>query len=134
MPTTRSFILKSTPISHTLPYPNKRVCDAHTLLGACAALHTLDPLPSLPLFGGTETASSAMAQSDLELEMTVPTPEEIDAAIASIIANVADERGSPDDLWWAYAYDPQGEMKGIGTGWTPAEARALAWISLTINS
>jgi hypothetical protein len=62
--------------------------------------------------------------------MTVPTSEEIDAAIASIIANVPDERGAPDDLWWAYAYDPQGEIKGIGTGWTPAEARALAWISV----
>jgi hypothetical protein len=66
-----------------------------------------------------------MAQSDLELEMTVPTPEEIDAAIASIIANVPDERGAPDDLWWAYAYDPElvWFVKGAALGADPRFSR-----------
>jgi hypothetical protein len=61
----------------------------------------------------------------------VPTPEEIEAAIASIIEFwPLEARRDADELWWAYAYDPQGKMQGIGTGWTPAEARALAWFSV----
>jgi hypothetical protein len=61
--------------------------------------------------------------------MTVPTPDETNAAIVSI-NTTCPAIGTTNDLWWAYAYDPQGELQGIGTGWTPAEARALAWISV----
>jgi hypothetical protein len=67
-----------------------------------------------------------------EVMGAVPAPDEIEAAIASIAdpQRPPEIRRKPDELWWAYAYDPQGELQGIGTGWTPAEARALAWISV----
>jgi len=62
---------------------------------------------------------------------TMPTPDEINAVIEDIIA--ADVAQVPDntrlaDLWTGEAFDPQGELEGIGYGWTPAEATAGAWI------
>jgi hypothetical protein len=68
--------------------------------------------------------------ANLDLKMTVPTPDEIETAIDSINARSPNDWGDVDDLWWAYAYDPQGKLQGVGTGWTLAEARALAWISV----
>jgi hypothetical protein len=58
--------------------------------------------------------------------MTIPTPADIDAAIASL------KRGDTskwEDMWEAVAYDAQGEFVCVGYGYTPAEARALAWIT-----
>jgi hypothetical protein len=47
--------------------------------------------------------------------------------IAAEAAQVSDDT-SLDDLWEARAYDPQGELQGIGYGYTAAEACAGAWI------
>ena len=62
--------------------------------------------------------------------MNKPTPDEIEAAIAEMVAPC-----SPDDpdapytpLWWIHAYDPEGNQRGIGTDVTLARARAAAWI------
>jgi hypothetical protein len=63
----------------------------------------------------------------LEVEMTAPTPDEIDDVIADMLSYVPGDNNF-DDLWEALAYDPQGELQGIGYGYTPAEARAVAWI------
>lgn len=63
---------------------------------------------------------------------TVPTPNEIDAVAFDLIA--ADAAGVPedtslDDLWSSVALDSYGKFRGYGFGYTPAEARAGAWIT-----
>jgi hypothetical protein len=58
--------------------------------------------------------------------MTIPTPDEIDAALASLKRG---DDGEWEDLWEASAYDAQGQFVCIGLGYTPAEARAMAWIT-----
>ena len=52
----------------------------------------------------------------------------IEEIIASEVAAVPDH-ASLNDLWNCLAYDPQGKLDGIGYGWTPAEAKAAAWIT-----
>jgi hypothetical protein len=63
---------------------------------------------------------------------TIPTPDEIDAVIFDMIAaeaaRVPDDT-SLDELWSAVALDSYGEFRGYGFGYTPAEARAGAWIT-----
>jgi hypothetical protein len=43
------------------------------------------------------------------------TPEEIDAVIADMLAYAPGDINF-EDLWEALAYDPQGELQGIGYG------------------
>jgi hypothetical protein len=57
--------------------------------------------------------------------MTIPSPDDIEAAIADILSEV------PlvwDDAWECFAYDHQGELRAIAYGNTPADARATAWL------
>jgi hypothetical protein len=63
----------------------------------------------------------------------LPTPDEIDAVIFDMIA--AEAAQVPDDtslsdLWSSVARDPKGEFRGYGFGYTPAEGRAAAWITV----
>ena len=63
---------------------------------------------------------------------TIPTPEEIDGVIFDIIAAEAARMPhdtSLDDLWSSVALDSDGQFQGYGFGYTPAEARASAWIT-----
>lgn len=63
---------------------------------------------------------------------TIPTSDEIDAVIFDMIAaeaaQVPDDT-SLNDLWSSVAFDRHGEFQGYGFGYTPAEARAGAWIT-----
>jgi hypothetical protein len=64
---------------------------------------------------------------------TIPTPEEIEEAIFDMIAAEAaqvPDGGSLDELWSSVALDSAGEFRGYGFGYTPAEARAGAWITV----
>jgi hypothetical protein len=58
--------------------------------------------------------------------MTVPTPDDIDDVIEDMLAGEPHDKDEP--MWDALAYDPQGELQGVGYGYSLAEARALAWI------
>ena len=63
----------------------------------------------------------------------VPTPDEIDAVIFDMIAAEAakiPDSGSLTDMWSSVAFDSSGEFQGYGFGYTPAEARACAWITV----
>jgi hypothetical protein len=62
--------------------------------------------------------------------MNKPTPDEIEAVIAELVAPCSpDDSDAPDTpLWWVHAYDPAGNERGIGTDVTLARARAAAWI------
>jgi hypothetical protein len=63
---------------------------------------------------------------------TIPMPDEIDAVIFDIIAaeaaRVLDDT-SLDDLWSSVALDSDGQFRGYGFGYTPAEVLAVAWIT-----
>src|SRR5262245_8972453 len=64
---------------------------------------------------------------------TIPTPDEIDAVIFDMIAAEAAQIPDTDKLterWTSVALDPRGECQGYGFGYTPAEARAGAWITV----
>jgi hypothetical protein len=60
-----------------------------------------------------------------------PTPEEIAAVIedliASDVAKVPDTT-MPSEMFECLAFDPNGNLQGVGYGWTPEEAKAAAWI------
>ena len=61
-----------------------------------------------------------------------PTEEEIDAVIFDMIAAEAARVPTDtnlDDLWSSVARDAYGQFQGYGFGYTPAEARAGAWIT-----
>jgi hypothetical protein len=62
-----------------------------------------------------------------------PSPNEIDGVvfdtIASEAAQVPDDTNL-DELWSSLAFDPEGELKGLGYGHSPEEARAGAWINV----
>jgi hypothetical protein len=57
--------------------------------------------------------------------MTIPTPDDIEAAIEDILSG---PRPYDGPLWEAFAYDHQGQWQAIGYGHTPAEACAVAWL------
>ena len=61
-----------------------------------------------------------------------PTPDEIEAVIAGMVGIGPLGFGDPDEpyvpLWWVIAYDPEGNMRGIGTDETLAGATTAAWI------
>jgi len=69
----------------------------------------------------------------------VPTPNEIDAVIADLMATEAVDVTSEavdvtsieilNDFWFAKAIDPRGETRAYGLGHTPAEACVKAWIT-----
>jgi hypothetical protein len=61
-----------------------------------------------------------------------PTPEEIVATLRSIEAGDA-RATSLDDMWSCLAYDEAGEWQGYGFGFTPADARAGAWINVFVG-
>jgi hypothetical protein len=66
---------------------------------------------------------------------TLPTPDEIDAVIFDMIAAEAAQVHEWSDtnlseLWFCWAFDPQGQCRGGAFAYTPTEARALAWIGL----
>jgi hypothetical protein len=61
-----------------------------------------------------------------------PTEAEIDAVIFDMIAAEAARVPADtnlDDLWSSVARDAYGQFQGYGFGYTPAEARAGAWIT-----
>lgn len=62
----------------------------------------------------------------------IPTPDEIDAVVFDMIATEAAQTLDDtdlDELWSSVARDQQGGFRGYGFGYTPAEARAGAWIT-----
>jgi hypothetical protein len=63
----------------------------------------------------------------------VPTPDEIDAAIANLIATWAAESAKSTEVlnnsWFAAAIGPRGETAMMGMGLTPVEACIQAWMS-----
>ena len=68
----------------------------------------------------------------LEIDTSPPTPDKINAVIEDLIAT--EVAGVPDpndfrDFWECLAYDPTGELEGVGYGLTPAEAKAAAWVT-----
>jgi hypothetical protein len=67
----------------------------------------------------------------------VPTPDEIDAVIADLIATWAAEAARSFERlnasWSAVAIDPRTGRRGDGEGLTPAKACVKAWISLWLR-
>jgi hypothetical protein len=63
----------------------------------------------------------------------VPTPDEIDAVIANLIATWAAESAKSTEVlnasWFAVAIDPRAKMRTDGMGHTPVEACVMAWMS-----
>jgi hypothetical protein len=64
-----------------------------------------------------------------------PTPVDIEQVILELIRSsrpgympIEDPDESYTPLWWVYAYDPQGNARGIGTDSTLRGALAAAWI------
>ena len=68
----------------------------------------------------------------------VPTPDEIDAAIANLIATWAAEDARNTEVlnasWFAVVIDPRSKIRTDGRGRTPAEACAKAWMSLWLGA
>ena len=67
----------------------------------------------------------------------VPTPDEIDAGIANLIATWAAKHARDTEVlnasWFAVAIDPRAKMRTDGMGHTPVEACAMAWMSLWLR-
>jgi len=67
----------------------------------------------------------------------VPTPEEIDAGIADLIATHAADDARMTEVrntsWFAVAIDPRGVTRDAGMGRTPAEACVNVWIRVWLK-
>jgi hypothetical protein len=68
----------------------------------------------------------------------VPTPDEIDAVIADLIATEAARHAKSIEVlnnsWFAEAIGPRGEKRTWGEGLTPAEACVKAWMIFWLAS